>query len=180
MKQEFIDYELHLQMYNDALWRGGMAYARHEVGEPIKPEGYDEYKASQNTDNQVVVNELKDKKDSGFSYIDFINRLEIAEKELNTEKGLFYDEDGIPQYLSADDHYNGIENPEWLKKHTKTKKETETKPQIQKEASNLQDKIKYGGWHNYDEDGVPEYLSYADRYDGIVNPEWLKKHGNKN
>lgn len=44
MKQEFKDYELHLQMFIDA---GADSHARHLYGEPIKPEGYDEYKKAE-------------------------------------------------------------------------------------------------------------------------------------
>lgn len=166
MKQEFIDYELHLQMYNDALWRHGEAHAKHELGELKKPDGYDEYKVSQNPDNQII----ETKKD-GFSYVDFINRLEMAEKELNAEKGLLFDADGIPQYLTADDHYNGIENPEWLKKYAKAKFKPATYKTIEnKPAQNEKLGI------NYDEDGIPEYPNAECYHFGEVNPEWLKKH----
>jgi hypothetical protein len=166
MKQEFIDYELHLQMFIDA---GADAHARHLYGEPIKPEGYDEYKTLQNADNQIVKN-----KNNEFSYVDFIKRLEIAEKEKeqNLEQGLLFDSEGIPQYLSADDHYNGIENPEWTKKHPKKVE----KPSVLEEKTKKESKIKRNDWHEYDEDGIPQYLNYHDRYNGDVNPEWLKKH----
>jgi hypothetical protein len=56
MKQAFIDYELHLQMFIDA---GTNAHARHEVGEPKKPAGYDEYEqAEKEKVFQVYENEL--------------------------------------------------------------------------------------------------------------------------
>jgi hypothetical protein len=168
MKQEFIDYELHLQMFIDA---GADAHARHLYGEPKKPEGYDEYIASLNPDNQVI----KREKDY-FSYVDFIKRLEIAEKEKeqNLEKGLLFDSEGIPQYLSADDHYNGIENPEWTKKHAKKQE----KPITQKPVENKPTQNKKLGI-NYDKDGIPEYLDAECYHFGEVNPEWAKKHESK-
>lgn len=163
MKQEFIDYELHLQMYNKAIEQYGMTYASYEVGKPEKPEGYDEYKALQNPENQVIKNT-----ENSFSYVDFIKRLEIAEKEKeqNPEKGLLFDSEGIPQYLTADDHYNGIENPEWTKKHVKA----ELKPSPSK--TNKNEKLGI----NYDEDGIPEYLTAEAYHFGEANPAWLKKH----
>lgn len=64
--------------------------------EPKKPEGYAEY--VENYNKQFL---------GGFTV------------EVDITKGLLFDAEGIPQYLSADDHYNGIENPEWTKKHQK-------------------------------------------------------------
>lgn len=168
MKQEFIDYELHLRMFIDA---GADAHARHLYGEPKKPEGYDEYKALQNPENQVVEN-----KENSFLYVEFINRLAITEKEkeTNIEQGLLFDTEGIPQYLSADDYYNGFENPEWIKKHQKKEEKPVThKPAENKPAQNEKLGI------NYDEDGIPEYLNAECYHFGEANPEWLEKHENK-
>jgi hypothetical protein len=238
MKQEFIDYELHLQMFIEA---GADAHARYEVGEPKKPAGYDIYKQAEKekvfqayenelatflrlyADDSVTNGAIKPKKPEGYDQykkeeilktfreydlklIKYHRAIDNNEKDIPeepikpegyveyvenymkqrvghftddfTEKptGMLFDADGIPQYLSADDHYNGIENPVWTKKHAKI----ESKPYIAKEEitkeESLESKIKNGGWHNYDEDGIPEFLTYADRYDGIANPEWLKKH----
>ncbi len=125
--------------------------------------------SNQNIDNQVI----KNKKDN-FSYIEFIKRLEIAEKEKEQkmENGLFFDKEDIPQYLSADDHYNGIENPEWTKKYAKK----ELKPTTNKNSENNKKEQHEKLGFNYDEDGIPEYLNANDRYYGDANPEWLKKH----
>ncbi len=162
MIQDFEEYEQHLQMFIDY---GADAHARHLVGEPVKPEGYDEYKAAQ---EQLP---LQKQKKAAQKIQKPIENYEV--------KGYLFDAEGVPQYLTADDHYNGIENPEWTKKHTKI----ETKPYAAKDENtseqSLENKIKNGGWHNYDEDGVPEFLNYDDRYNGVVNPEWEKKQGKK-
>lgn len=159
--KQFKYYEYHLQCFNEAK----DAYERNFIDEPEKPEGYDEYKAAQ---EQLLLQKQK----------------KAAQKtqkpsENYEVKGYEFDAEGIPRYLTADDYYNGIENPEWTKKHTKI----ETKSYIAKEDNTseqpLENKIKNGGWHNYDEDGVPEFLNYDDRYNGVVNPEWEKKHGKK-
>lgn len=105
MKQEFIDYELHLQIFIDA---GADAHARHLYGEPIKPEGYDEYKGLQNPENQVIKNKSK-----GVSYIE-------NQPTQNKKVGINYDKDGIPEYLDAESYHFGEANPEWLKKHDKS------------------------------------------------------------
>lgn len=272
MKQEFIDYELHLQMFIEA---GADAHARYEVGEPKKPEGYDEYKKAEkekvfqayenelatflrlNAEKSVTNGAIKPKKPEGYDtyikeailqtfkdydlklikyhraidnnekdipeepkkpegYDEYVEnyikqRLDIGHftEEVDITKGLLFDAEGIPQYLSADDHYNGIENPEWTKKHQKK----EEKPYLREEETNqekkeevvvynryagiekylsesdfkndiinpewIKKKIYHGGWHNFDEDGIPEYLNADDRYNGNVNPEWLKKHENE-
>jgi hypothetical protein len=155
MKQEFEDYELHLRMFIDA---GADTHAKHLYGEPNKPIGYDEYKAeqeklllkNQNTDEQVIIKKSKQEKS-------------ILEE---IKEGLLFDGDGIPQYLNADDYYNGLENPIWVVKH----KKPALKPAIHTTIEN--EKMGF----NYDEDGIPEYLNADDRYYGIANPEWLKKH----
>lgn len=157
MKQEFIDYELHLQMFLDA---GAGAHARHEVGEPKKPAGYDEYKAKQHHHNQTI----ETPKDS-FSYVKFVENIAKNSTE-NKNEGLLFDKEGIPQYLNADDHYNGIENPEWKKKYCKETLKPATHKSIENENPGI----------NFDEDGIPEYLNANDRYYGIANPEWVEKH----
>lgn len=205
MQKDADEYELHLQMFIDY---GADAHARHQVGEPKKPEGYDRYKAEQEAKKIAdfkyyeyhlrCFNEAKDAYERHLIEEperpkDYDNYKAEQEKLLLQErkkevpqnqklsenyevKGYVFDADGIPQYLTADDHYNGIENPEWTKKHTKI----ESKPYIEKEENtkeeSLESKIKNGGWHNYDEDEIPEFLNYDDRYNGIANPEWLKKH----
>ncbi|KOY85868.1 hypothetical protein AD998_06675 [bacterium 336/3] len=161
MKQKFIDYELHLQMFIDY---GADEHAKHLVGEPIKPEGYDEYKALQNNQNQIIEN----KKDT-FSYTKFTEKLEEHFTEKDSTEGINYDEEGIPQYLTTDDHYKGIENPVWVKKYTKK----DPKPTTHKDIPNEKLGI------NYDEDGIPEYLTTEAYHFGEVNPEWLKKHKKK-
>jgi len=102
MIQDFEEYEQHLQMFIDY---GADAHARHLVGEPIKPEGYDEYKAAQ---EQLILQKQKQ---------------EAQKKQKLSEnyevKGYLFDAEGVSQYLTADDYYNGIENPEWEKKHGK-------------------------------------------------------------
>ncbi len=156
MKQEFIDYELNLEMF---IAYGADAHARHLVGEPIKPEGYDEYQAAK--EKLWLKNEKKETK----------NQKKEKITETYEVKGYEFDTDGIPKYLTADDVYNGIVNPEWLKKHEKvvlkpaTRKISENKP-TQNEKLGI----------NYDEDGIPEYLDAECRHFGEVNPEWLKKH----
>jgi hypothetical protein len=166
MKQAFIDYELHLQIYNEALWRYGEAHAKHEVGEPKKPEGYDVFLASQNTDNQII-----DNKNKAFSYVEFVNQLEVSEKEKeqSTEKGINYDAEGIPEYLTADDYYNGRQNSAWVQKHEKSTLKPAIRPTVESEKLGI----------NYDEDGIPEYLTAEARHFGEVNPAWAEKHEKK-
>lgn len=240
MKQEFIDYELHLQMFIEA---GADAHARYEVGEPKKPEGYDEYKKAEkekvfqayenelatflrlNVDESVTNGAIKPKKPEGYDvykkeailqtfkdydlklikyhraidnnekiipeepkkpegydeYVENYNKQFLGgfTEEVDTTKGLLFDAEGIPQYLSADDHYNGFENPAWTKKHQKKEEKPYARKEENTKEESLESKIKNGGWHEYDEDGIPQYLNYQDRYDGIVNPEWLKKHEKK-
>lgn len=158
MKKEFTDYELCLLMYNDAFGRGGEAHANHEVGKCVKPEGYDEYKAEQT--KLLLGNEIKNEKKNEKKK-KIIQNYEV--------KGYEFDKDGIPRYLTADDVYNGVQNPEWLKKHEKIEEMTKKIP-IQKS----QETQKLG--INYDADGIPEYLNAECYHFGEANPEWLKKH----
>lgn len=49
-----------------------------------------------------------------------ITQKSIENKPTQNEKlGINYDEDGIPEYLNANDRYYGDANPEWLKKYGK-------------------------------------------------------------
>lgn len=159
MKQEFIDYELNLKMFIDY---GADAHARHLVGEPIKPEGYDEYKVVQ--EKLLLKNEKKETKNQKIEQI----------TETYEVKGYVFDADGIPEYLTADDVYNGRQNPEWLKKHTKP--EAEAKPQTKLEKTIKDEKVMEEVVYNR-YSGLEKYLSESDRQKDIVNPEWIMEHG---
>lgn len=159
MKQEFLDYELHLQMFLDA---GGDAHARHLYGEPQKPEGYDDYKKMQE--------DLKNSQEVNAPVIKIKSNVEkvFVEEEI---KGYELDKDGVPKYLTAHDVYMGNINPAWEIKHNQP---VENKI----EKKNSTGKIEKEGY-DYDEDGIPAYLNAHDRHEGNINPEWLAKHGNK-
>jgi len=157
MKQEFLDYEQHLQMFLEA---GGDAHARHLYGEPQKPEGYDEYKKMQEDlkKSQEVNSPSAETKPNIMK--------PIIEVEI---KGYEFDKDGIPKYLTADDVYMGNINPAWEKKHTKPVDEylPPTKNKTNEPSS----------WGlNVDEDGIPQFLSVHDRHEGNINPIWAAKH----
>ena len=59
------------------------------------------------------------------------------------------------------------ENPEWTKKYQKV--ETYLRKE---DKNNNHEKLGI----NYDEDGIPEYLTAEAYHFGEANPEWLKKH----
>ncbi len=198
--KEIADYELHLQMYNDAFLRGGEAHAKHEAGLPIKPDGYDEHIALQEAQqiekftyydyHLKCFNEAKEAyerhvieeptKPKGYDEYQAKLKANLQEKlflqqvetKSNTKEGINYDQDGVPEYLTADDQYNGIQNPEWVKKHEKVLQKTTTHRKIENQPKQ---NTKVG--INYDEDGIPEYLDAECYHFGEVNPEWLKKHG---
>ncbi len=155
MNEKFLDYEQHLEIFLDA---GGDAHARHMYGEPIKPEGYDEWKKMQaelkaSEEVNAPIGEIKTKK--------VVESVEV--------KGYEFDEDGIPKYLTADDVYMGNINPEWEKKHNQ--------PEKKEIPANLNKNNEPSTWGlNLDEDGIPQYLTIHDRHEGNVNPEWAAKH----
>jgi hypothetical protein len=152
MKKEFSAYELHLQMFLDY---GGDAHARYMVGEPIKPEGYDEYKAEQ----EKLAKKNEEKKEEKQT-----KPLPEAEVE-----GYEFDTEGVPRYLTAHDVYMGFENPEWVKKH-------ELKPiQMRKEQQEQETEKDEEVYNRYS--GLEKYLSEDDRKNGIINPEWIAEHG---
>jgi hypothetical protein len=155
MEQAFLEYEQHLQMFLDY---GSNDHARREVGEPVKPEGYDAWKAKQG--------KSQEKKDgfSDFSFVKLMERLE-TEKEADAV-GYELDSEGVARYLTADDAYNGIENPVWTQKHLKE----ESKPATYQKDPNEKEGV------NYDEEGIPEYLTKEAYHFGEVNPAWLEKH----
>jgi hypothetical protein len=142
--QTFKDYDLKLIKYHRAIDNN----EKNIPEEPKKPEGYDEYVANYNKQ--------------------FLGSFAV---KVDTTNGMLFDGEGIPQYLSEDDHYNGFENPEWTKKYMKK----EEKPVTQKPIENKPNQNEKLGI-NYDEDGIPEYLNAECYHFGEANPEWLKKH----
>ncbi len=90
---KFIYYDYHSKCFNEAK----DAYERHVIEEPIKPKGYDVYRKAQ---DKLLLKKQK-----------------VQANQNVAQKGINYDPEGIPEYLSADDHYNGRQNPEWVKKH---------------------------------------------------------------
>jgi hypothetical protein len=166
MENIFKEYEDHLAMFNDAANSNSYEHAVHLVGLPIKPEGYDEYVKLKDSDKETV----SGTNSNSVNKINKINKI-IKEKEHDTEvqpePGINYDADGVPEYLSADDYYNGYINPVWEAKHQKK----DEKKILRKDTP----EGKQG--FNYDADGIPEYLNADDRYNGIANPAWIKKYG---
>lgn len=84
------EYEEHLAQFNYEVSTNGLAHARYMWGEPIKPIEYDDYKAGKYHIPKVVKEE---------------------------KAGINYDADGVPEFLNANDKFNGYQNPEWLKKY---------------------------------------------------------------
>jgi hypothetical protein len=154
MEQVFLEYEQHLQIFIDY---GANDHARREVGEPIKPDGYDAWKAIQ--EKEVLQKEELPKK---------TEKLKTPLPEVEV-KGYEFDAEGIPRYLTAHDVYMGFENAEWVKKH-------ELKPaQNRKEQQNEQTQQDEEVYNRYS--GLEKYLSEDDRKKGIINPEWIAEHG---
>jgi hypothetical protein len=137
------------------MYYGADAHARHLVGEPVKPEGYDEWKATQEK-------ELPKKEELSPK----IPKIKTPFPEVEI-KGYEFDAEGIPRYLNADDVYMGFENSEWVKKYHKEEPK-EIVPR--KEYPNEKEGV------NYDEEGIPMYLTKRDCHEGEVNPAWIAKH----
>jgi hypothetical protein len=147
----FLDYEQHLQMFFDY---GADAHARHLVGEPLKPEGYDAWKIQQ--DKELPKKEKPQE-----------NTKKIAKPLPEVAiKGYEFDAEGVPRYLTADDVYNGNENPAWVKKHEKKEYEDIVRKVYPDEKEGI----------NYDEEGIPMYLTKEAYHFGEVNPAWIAKH----
>lgn len=154
-----MEYEEHLEIFLEA---GGDAHARHLYGEPVKPEGYDEYKKQQEEITIVQREASNNGNDSK-------NTKVIAAAEVT---GYEFDKDGVPKFLTADDVYMGNVNPDWERSHLKPI-ENKTENIIKEPSNNDREGF------DYDEDVIPAYLNAHDRHEGNVNPAWIAKHETK-
>ncbi len=181
MKQEFIDYELELQMF---IYYGADAHARHLVGEPIKPKGYDEYKkAEKEKIFQVYENELA-------TFLRLNAGESVTNEAIKPQKPEGYDtykkEEKLQTFKDYDlkliKYHRAIDNNE------KDIPEEPKKPEGYAEYVENYNKQFLGGFtvetvevditkgYVFDAEGIPQYLTADDVYNGIENPEWLKKH----
>lgn len=181
MKQGFIDYEFELQMF---MHYGADAHARYMVGEPIKPEGYDEYKkAEKEKIFQVYENELA-------TFLRLNVRESVTNEAIKPKKPEGYDtykkEVKLQTFKDYDlkliKYHRAIDNNE------KEIPEEPKKPEGYAEYVENYNKQFLGGFtvetvevditkgYVFDAEGIPQYLSADDVYNGIENPEWTKKH----
>lgn len=168
--KEFEEYEQHLAMFNDALSMSE-AHALHLCGRPIKPEGYDEWKKLQPlTELEQRIKEYEERKKEKEDQ----RRKEQQKTNIistqNYTGGYEHDENGIPKYLTAHDRYMGDVNPEWEKKQPKKSDQTQETTQIRETNPNEKEGV------NYDDEGIPEYLTQEAYRFGEANPAWLAKH----